>query len=133
MKNFKQYAKLGIITFIVVFITDFIIHGMIMKSAYEATANLWRPELNMGTYFPFMLAGQFLIALFFAIIFTHGYKGKGIKEGVNYGLLMGGLMAGQNFVMHAVHPYPLSITVSWIVFGFVQAVICGVVLSKLVK
>ncbi|MBK9294790.1 MAG: hypothetical protein IPM57_10180 [Oligoflexia bacterium] len=133
MKHAKLYGKLGLITFILVFITDFIIHGMILKGTYAATASLWRPEADMSHFFPFMLSGQIIVAVFFAIIFTHGYKGKGIKEGVHYGLLMGSLWAGQNLIMYAVLPYPLSLTLSWIFLGYIQTIFIGVLLTKLVK
>lgn len=129
----KKCALATIAVFITIFITDFIFHGMIMKSMYEGTAHLWRPQADMQPFMPYMLSGQILIALFFTWIFSHGYKGKGAIEGVRYGLLMGGFQTGANLIMYAVTPYPFALTAAWIVFGFVQGMIAGVVAALVWK
>ena len=37
-----------IAVFVVWSILDFLIHGMLLQSSYEATANLWRPMEEMN-------------------------------------------------------------------------------------
>ena len=117
--------------FVYIFIADMIFHGFLLRDTYMATAQLWRPEADMKSYMIYMIAGQFLIALFMASIFTHGYKGTGIKEGVKFGLLLGGLEAGKNLIMYSVAPYPMSLTLSWIGIAFVESVIAGIILAKI--
>lgn len=117
------------VTFVLLFITDFIIHGKCLEDLYLATQSLWRSEADMESMMPTMMLGQLLMAVFFSWIFVHGYKGKGVLEGVRYGLLMGGFQAGGQLVMYAVAPYPLELTVSWIVAAFAQSVLLGVALS----
>ncbi len=131
--NYKKFAVCVVAVLVTVFVSNYIIHQLIMKSAYTATAALWRPEAEMQQYMCHMLAGQFLVSLFMTWIFVHGYKGKGIMEGVRFGLFLGGLNAGNNLIMHAVAPYTCALTCSWILLGFAQAILVGVVASLVYK
>ncbi len=123
----KKLIWLTLATFFTIFATDFVIHGVLMKNAYIETATLWRTQEEMNGFFAWMLFGQFWVSMFFALIFTHGYKGGGWTEGLRYGLLMGAFQAGNLAIMHAVVPYPTFITLSWIGYGFIQAAITGAV------
>ncbi len=107
--------------------TDFVIHGWIMKSTYQATAHLWRPEAEMPQYMVWMFGGQLLTALLFTWIFSYGYQGKGWMEGVRYGLLIGAFEAGHQMMMYAVSPYDMTLLMSWIFWGVLQTVVVGVV------
>lgn len=125
--NFKKLALSFIAVFPAIFATDFVIHGVIMKSTYQATPHLWRPEADMPAFMGCMLLGQATLALFFSWIFLHGYKGKGLGEGIRYGLLMAGFLAGNNLVMYAVSPYDFGMVAAWIGFAAVQGVVGGVI------
>lgn len=116
--------------FVTMFVLDFFIHGMILKPTYQATASMWRPEMSMPQYCIWMLAGKLVLSCFFTLIFIPGYKGKGPKEGVRFGFLIGGLQAGGQLIMYSVMPYPLHLTMSWILLGFVENAILGAVAAK---
>lgn len=93
------------------------------------TATLWRPESEMPLYMGHMFLGQFIISFFFSLIFAQGYRSSGVMEGVRYGIMLGGLEMGKNFIMHSVAPYPVSLTISWICFNFTQFVFVGIIAS----
>ena len=122
----KKWIISGLVSAVLVFFTDFLIHGVWLKDLYMSTASLWRPEADMKSLMPVMMTAQLLSGVFFSVVFAHGYKGKGPMEGARFGLLMGGFMASGNLMMHAVAPYTTQLTMSWIVGGFVQAVIVGI-------
>jgi hypothetical protein len=128
--NMKKWSTLFIATLITFFVTDFIIHGLLLKSTYMATQNLWRPEAEMASFMPYMMLGKAFTALFFALIFVHGYKGKGMGEGIRYGLFLTGLMTGFHLTMYSVEPYPLSLVLAWIGLGAIQYMVAGVVCAK---
>ena len=123
--NIKKLIILFVATFVAIFVTDFIIHGFLLKSMYMATQNLWRPEEEMHSLMAYMMAGKAVGALFFAWIFIHGYKGTGVGEGVRYGLLMAGFTAGCHLMMYSVQPYPMELILAWIGAGVVQYVAVG--------
>lgn len=127
--NFKKMIICTFVVFLAVIFSDFIIHGIILKNLYVETGSLWRPESEMPAYMGHMFLGQFIASFFFSLIFAQGYRNTGMMEGVRYGLILGGLEMGRNFIMHSVAPYPVSLTLSWIVFGFVQFVFLGIIAS----
>jgi hypothetical protein len=66
---------------------DFLIHGMLLRSSYEATARLWRPmnEMKMGLLYLTVL----IAALAFVSIYSWFITGKRVATGVKYGLWFG--------------------------------------------
>lgn len=131
--NMKKFIICVFAVFVTVLVTDFVIHQVLLKGMYAETASLWRPDTEIAGKMGYMFAGQFLVALFFAWIFIHGYKGTGIMEGVRFGLLMGGFELGHNMIMYAVAPYPCSVVCGWALAGFGQGVLVGVVASLTYK
>ena len=119
--------------FFTVVVSDFLIHQVFLKSMYAASPNLWRPEAELQSHMPYMFLGQLAVAVFLSWIFVHGYKGKGIMEGIRFGFLIGGLEAGKNLIMYTVAPYPCALAASWIVAGFAQAILVGIVASLVYK
>lgn len=85
----KKFILTGLVVFIVMYILDYLFHGMIMQKYYKEILDLLRPEDKMLTYLPAMLLGQIIIAFGFTYIFIKGYEGRGIKEGVKFGLIIG--------------------------------------------
>lgn len=127
--NFKKLMICTFVLFLTIVFCDFIIHGIILKNLYLETSSLWRPESEMPAYMGHMFLGQFIMAFFLSLIFAQGYRNTGIMEGVRYGLVLGGLEMGKNFIMHSVTPYPVSLTFSWISFGFIELVFIGIIAS----
>jgi hypothetical protein len=130
IKNFWLVVLASVLT---VFVTDFLIHQVLLKDLYRSTAAFWRFEAEMMGFMAYMFAGQILVGVFFAWIFAFGYQGRGIAEGVRYGLLMGGLSLGQQLIMFAVQPFPTSLLAAWVVTCVIQSVIVGAVAAKVAK
>lgn len=124
--------KKVLIGFVVVYIAmnvmDFLIHGVILASAYEATKNLWRPDMQslMWIYYVISLVGSF----FFSFIFSKGYEGKGIAEGARYGLYIGIWMSiGMAYGTYGMIAIPYAMAMQWFLYGIVEYVICGIILA----
>jgi hypothetical protein len=75
-----------------------------------------------------------IFSFLFVYIFSRGYEGRGISEGIRFGLLIGLLMnvVGM-FNQYAVLPIPFKLTLQWFVYGVIQIMICGIVASALYK
>jgi hypothetical protein len=131
--NKKKFAITFAAVLVTVFVSNFVIHQLWLKEAYLATASMWRPHAEFPNFMCYMFGGQALVALFFSWIFIHGYKGGGIKEGVRFGLLMGGFQTGGILINYAVSPLPCSLACSWIAAAFIQSVLVGVVASLTYK
>jgi hypothetical protein len=129
----NKLIKTTIAVFATIWVTDFLIHGVLLKGMYANSAYLWRPEMVMKSYMGFMFFGQLVIAAAFTWIFSHGYKGKGWQEGVRYGVAVGAMAGGTNVIMYAVQPFPFSLVMAWVFLGMVQTSIAGVVATKVYK
>lgn len=131
--NIKKFILATLAVFATVWVTDFIIHGVLMKDAYMASASVWRSPEEMKKYFPWMLLGQFLIAKGFTFIFAKGYEGKGIAEGLRFGLFVWPLVFGGILIQYVVYPLPCAVACPWLVTSLVQLLMMGAVASLVYK
>lgn len=104
---------LGIVAvFIGIFATDFLIHGVWLKSTYAATPNLWRPEAEMQKYLGWLMLGQFLWAVIFVVIRAKGFSATAtLGTACLYGLSMGVFNQTTSLVWYAVQPLPADLAV----------------------
>ena len=127
--NWKKFWISTLAVFGMIWITDFVIHGMLLKPLYEASANLWRSPEEMQRFLGYLVVGEFGAGLFLVWIFAHGYKGSGWLEGVRYGLLIGGYCAASMLIMYAIAPYSPQLVLSWIGVCFLQSILAGILTS----
>lgn len=127
--NVNRFVMTTFAVFVYIFASDFLIHGVILQGTYKETASLWRPESEMHSYMVWMLMGQFMIAKGLSFVFAKGYEGKGVMEGVRFGLVMSPLILASTLIQYAVTPLPMSLFLAWLGFGFVQVILGGVVAS----
>jgi len=80
----EAVMKKTILSILAVFIAwsvmDFVIHGVILRSSYVATASLWRPMGEMKT--SLMYFTVFIASLAFVLIYSLFFSRKGISKGV---------------------------------------------------
>jgi len=88
--NWKKllFSFIGVI--VVMEVLSYIIHGLILGSTYMGMTGVWRE--NMESMMWVMYLGDLVFAFFFVWIFAKGYEGKGLMEGVRYGLTIAGLV-----------------------------------------
>ena len=127
--------KSVILAIIAVFIAwsvlDFLIHGMLLKEAYEATAHLWRPmqEMNMTLMHGVTLVLAVLFVELYAVCVSDKSLSMGLKFGVIFGLAAGVMAASSYLYM----PIPLSLAIDWFVGTLVEFVVAGWLVGLLVK
>lgn len=121
-----------IAVFVITFALDYLIHNVILSPIYssEALKQIWRPDMESKMWI-FPVTGIFF-SFFFTLIFSKGYEGKGIVEGVRYGLyvsLMVNIPAA--YSTYAMFPFPYSLALQWFLYGTVELIIAGVVLAMI--
>ena len=73
-------------------------------------------------------------SFFFTFIFSKGYEGKGLLEGVRYGLYVGLMVAlPMAYGSYAMMPIPYSLALQWFIYGTLEYMIAGVVLALIFK
>ena len=131
--NTKRFVLTTLAVFGVLFVTDFLIHGVLLEGIYEQTAQLWRPKAEMHGFGWVMLLSQLLFAAALTYVFPKGYERKGAAEGIRYGICISLLFGSHTLGMYAYMPVPPKLIIAWILSMSVQLVLSGVVISVLYK
>ena len=131
--NCKRFAICTLIGFAFIFIFDFIVHGILLAPMYAETANLWRTLEEMENFRNYALLSQLALTVVLAFIFTRHFEGKGIKEGIRFGSMLGVLMGIGAFGMYPYMPIPMELALAWFVSSFVEITLLGVIFSLIYK
>lgn len=111
---------------------DIVIHGVLLASTYEATADLWRPmdEMNM----PLMYAVTLVFTVCFVLIYALLVEQRSLSSGILYGTLFG-LATGvsMGFGSYTYMPIPLTLAVSWFFGVLVELIVAGAITGALLK
>ena len=111
-------------------VTSMIIHLGLLSSTYHLpeVMRIMRPESD-GTMWIYFVTGL-ITSFFFTLIFSKGYEGKGIMEGVRYGLYVGLLMSTpMAYDSYASYPLPYSLALQWFLYGVAEYIILGIVVA----
>lgn len=126
--KWKAFLTTALAVYVVAQLSDYLIHGVILDSAYEATKQLWRPDMDAKMWIMALVTA--IWSVLFTLIFIKGYEARGWMEGVRFGLLIGLFtsipMAYGTYVML---PIPYSLAFQWFVYGTVQCILSGVVVA----
>ena len=128
----KKIFLAGVIVFILWSVLGFMMHGLILKSAYASTASLWRPmaEMKMGL----MYVSVFIAALSFSAIYGYLVAKKSLMAGLTYGLLYGiAVGVGMGYGSYSMMPIPYSMALTWFLGTVIEAVLGGILLGAIIK
>lgn len=130
--NVKKFLLASLAVFVTLQILDYVIHMLLLAKDYQATASVWRADM-MDIFWIMYITGA-ILSLLFVYIFIKGYQGKGIPEGIRYGLIMGILLMTLGAVnQYIVYPIPLELAIKWTVYGIIEFMIAGVVAALIYK
>jgi hypothetical protein len=128
----KKILLTTLVVFIAWYAMDFIIHAVLLKSQYESTAHLWRPEGEMKMVLMFIVT---LIAAFaFVEIFARFLAKRGPTEGLKYGLWFGiatGIPMG--YGSYSVMPIPYALAFGWFLGSLVESMVGGFIAGTMIK
>lgn len=113
-------------------ILDFILHGLLLKSAYEATANLWRPmdQMNMPLMYLVTLVSTTCFVLIYGLLVGQKSLATGIKYGALFGLSAGIIMG---FGSYTYMPIPMSMAWAWFFGSWIKAIAAGAIVGAIIK
>jgi hypothetical protein len=124
----------GVVTFVVITMGGFLIHGTILQADYEAQRNLMRPETDVQTRFHWMFVANLAMAFAFTWIYRKGREpGKPwLGQGLRFGVALACAFAVPMYLIYyVVQPWPESMVVKQIALEFVMALVTGVVLAAI--
>jgi len=111
---------------------DFVIHGVLLASTYEATAELWRPMDEMSM--PLMYSVTLVFTVCFVLIYALLVEQRSLSSGLLYGTLFG-LATGvsMGFGSYTYMPIPMTLAVSWFAGVLVELIVAGALVGVILK
>lgn len=132
----KRCAMTAVAVFVTMAVLEFLVHGVLLKEAYQATASVWRPMEEMHGMMWLMWVIYLVNALVLPYIYVKGYEaGKSpIGQGLRFGLEIGVLLStGMSLGTYFMIPVPVSLAATWFVAGMIEYAVVGVVIGALYK
>ena len=134
--NKNKFWIAFIVIFVVLEVTNFIIHGTLLSSTYqsEGIKEIFRNMEEMESKMWIMWLTDIIWAFFFTFIFVKGYENKGIMKGIKYGIYMGIFVSLVfSYQSYVVYPLPYSLVFQWFLFGLIQCILLGIVAALIYK
>ncbi len=127
----KRFWLSVLMIWTIIFLTDWIFHGVWMAGLYQQTAHLWRPMEEMSQTMWVMWVGHVFFAWAFVWIFTKGMsKDKPWGQAFRYALAMFSLGTVPRLLgQWAVSPYPTDIIFRWFIIEAIQVCLCAFALT----
>ncbi len=132
--NPKRLVLAIVAVFAFVWLTDFLIHGVWLKSDYSASMGLWRPEAEMQGHMGWVMLGELLATVTFTVLYAKGFAKQACPVfAVMFGLFMALFSQANTLITYAVQPIPGSLAVKWFIAAVGQGVAMGLIVFFVYK
>lgn len=133
--NLSRVALAGFSAWLAFLAVGFFAHGVVMRDLYEVHQAAMRPAAEADARLP-LAFGVALIAFFaFAYAYAKGYEGgKGLQEGLRFGVLVGVMLIGFCTVWeYMVYPLARTFLLARVIDGIVEFAIYGVIVGAIYR
>ena len=134
--NTKRWLWASIAVFVVLAVSDFLIHGVLLSGLYQQTASVWRPPADAQRLTWIFFVGYLVFAPMFTLIYTKGYEASksGLGQGLRFGLYLGAMLSVANsYGWYVVLPIPLVIACYWFAAILVQFMLAGIAVGLIYR
>ena len=133
MKN--KTFWIGLVVLLVVSqILGYVVHQVWLGPTYESLASAFRPEAEMMDMMWIMMLTGLGVLFLFCYIFTKGYEGKGVVEGLRYGVIMGVLLSFPAAIdVYVIFPITCDLAMKWFASGVASFTIFGALFAVIYK
>jgi hypothetical protein len=131
----KKFVIAWIVLFVAWFMGSFIVHGLLLHSAYMQLTNLFRPEGEQQKYFPLMVLAHVILSGAFVWIYARGVEAKPwMAQGARFGLAVALLTSVPTYMIYfVVQPMPAQVVIKQILFDGVLMVILGMIVAYMYR
>jgi hypothetical protein len=133
--NLPRVAAAGFAAWLAFLAVGYFAHAVLMRDLYDAHRAIMRPDADADARLPLAFGVALIAFLAFAYAYAKGYEGgKGIQEGLRFGVLVGVLLIGFGTVWEYM-TYPLSRTflLALVVDCIVEFAIYGVIVGAVYR
>jgi len=128
----KRAILAGAVVFLAWSVLDFLLHRLLLRSTYEASAELWRPMQQMSV--PLIWFVTMVPIACFVLIYQLLIGQKSLATGIRFGALYGlttGIAAGFGTYIHM--PIPLTLAWGWFLGGLVKGIAAGAIVGVIMR
>ena len=130
--NWKKLLLAFIAVYVVGSVYGYVVHGVILDETYQALSEIWRPDMDSLMWVQMVTALFF--CFFFVYVFAKGYEGKGIMEGVRFGLVIWAFFAIPSiYGQYMIYPLPYSLVLKWLFSELIALVLYGIITALIYK
>ena len=130
--NWKNFFITFVVLYILGGLLNFLIHGVLLMETYQSLSEVWRPDMDRLMWLQWVT--PLFYTFFFIYVFSKGREGKGLMEGLRYGLIMWAFLSIPSiYGQYMVYPLPYSLVLKWLVSDLVVLAIMGIAVSLLYK
>ena len=129
--NHKRGVIALIVAFVFIFFFGFVWHGILMKSAYMETANLWRTDPDFNSHFWILILGHVVMAFAFTGLYVSKVGRQSAGIGFGYGIVLGIFCIGLDLSRFAVEPLTTKILWMWIAGSLIGFAIMGALVGAI--
>jgi len=132
--NKVRFGLSCLAVFAVYQVYSFLVNSVWLADLYEATADVWRPEAELMSKMWIMFLTSAIWSVMFCYIFVRGREGRGLFEGMRFGLMIGIFFSlTQSYELYAVLPIPYELTLSWFLSGMGFSIVAGMIAAAIYK
>lgn len=131
--NWKKFFIAFVAAFVFLFVFGFVWYATLMHDAHREVPTLLRPELDLKSYFPWIVLGHLVMAFFFTLLCARFVPGGGAAATAMLGLLVGLVSAGPHLISFAVQPLTTKILGGWILGAIIQFTVAGAIIGAIYK
>jgi hypothetical protein len=126
----KKLVLAVVVTYIIMWLAGFLIHGLWLAPTYLALRNQgvsFRPQEAFAHKIWLIWVGDLLYTILFVWIYTRGREDKPwAGQGIRYGILMALFTVVPPAITdYVVYPLPHTLAVKWMIGGLVALIVMG--------
>jgi hypothetical protein len=129
-----KWAGAIVAAFAVIVVTNWLVHGILLRADYQAMALSFRPVPLIRARMWIVLVGLAVFSVAFVYIYVRGVEAKPwLGQGIRYGILAWLLTVVPASLAEFVTMYlPHPLVLRWIGYGLLQLVVTGLAVAAIV-
>ena len=130
--NWKRFLTASLAVFVVIQAIDYIMDTIVLNKDYESLQTFWREDTVSRIWLAYVMA--LLISFLFTYIFVKGREGKGIPEGVRFGIVI--WLFAIVPLYHTLWVFvsiPYALIFRWTLFGLLQTLVAGIIVAAIYR
>ena len=132
--NWKKLWVAVVVVYVVSQILGYLTHTVWLGETYASLASVWRPMDDMMSKTWIMFVTAAVYCFFFVYLFAKGCEGRGVMEGVRFGVIIG-LFVGvfSAYDWYVILPIPYSLALKWFLSSLAGSIVMGAVAALIYK